>query len=82
MLLEEPEYALETYNALNDTDYTDTGAVVIQKLGGKVLLSVRNDASFLIDACLNLYEHQSTFNPNMPLRFLLYFSDLIWDYVH
>jgi hypothetical protein len=34
-----------------------------------------------IDAFLNLYEHQSTYNPNMPLRFMLYFSDMMWDFV-
>jgi hypothetical protein len=81
MLLEEAEYALDTYNALNKTDYTDPSMVTIQKLDGKVLLSIRNDASFLIDAFLNLYEHQSTYNPNMPLRFMLYFSDMLWDFV-
>jgi predicted transposase YdaD len=81
MLLEEPENALDTYNALNKTDYADPGMVRIQRLDGKVLLSMRNDASFLIDAFLNLYEHQSTYNPNMPLRFMLYFSDMLWDFV-
>lgn len=44
MLEEEPEYALDTYNALNGTNYTDPSIVKIQKLGGKILLSVRNDA--------------------------------------
>lgn len=27
--------------------------------------------------CLNLYEHQSTFNPNLPLRDLFYVADLL-----
>ena len=27
---------------------------------------------FCFDMQLNLYEHQSTWNPNMPLRFLMY----------
>ena len=44
MLEEVPEYALDTYNALNGTNYTDPSIVKIQKLGGKILLSVRNDA--------------------------------------
>ena len=39
-----------------------------------VMLSVSNDASFIFDAYLNMYEHQSTYNPNMPLRFLIYVS--------
>ena len=32
--------------------------------------------SFIIDIRLELYEHQSTFNPNLPLRDLLYAADL------
>ncbi len=40
-------------------------------------MTIRNDASFVLDAYLNLYEHQSTYNPNMPLRFLIYFSNLM-----
>ena len=81
MLEEEPKYALDTYNALNGTDYVDEDAITIQKLDGRVLLSIRNDASFLLDSFLNLYEHQSTYNPNMPLRQLLYFSDLMWEMI-
>lgn len=46
-----------------------------------VLLSIRNDASFVPDSYLSLYEHQSTYNPNMPLRFLIYFSNLMLDMV-
>ena len=81
MLEEEPKYALDTCNALNGTDYVDENAITIQKLDGRVLLSIRNDASFLLDSFLNLYEHQSTYNPNMPLRQLLYFSDLMWKMI-
>ena len=39
------------------------------------LLSIKNDVSFLIDGRLSLYEHQSTYNPNLPLRFLLYIAN-------
>ncbi len=35
---------------------------------------MKNDLSFIIGSQLNLYEHQSTWNPNMPLRGLLYFA--------
>ena len=38
--------------------------------------TMQNDLSFVIDSRLSLYEHQSTYNPNLPLRFLLYLSDL------
>lgn len=37
---------------------------------------MKNDISFLIDSQLNLYEQQSSYNPNMPLRGLMYFAEL------
>ena len=42
-------------------------------------LSVRNDASFIVDARLSIYEHQSTVCPNMPVRSLIYFSVIVSD---
>ena len=35
-------------------------------------MNMKNDVAFLVDFQLNLYEHQSTWNPNMPLRNLFY----------
>jgi hypothetical protein len=73
MLLEEPENALEIYNALNGTNYQDPKIVQIMNLHKGISLSVRNDAELVIDFDLNIYEHQSTYNPNMPLRSLVYY---------
>ena len=42
-----------------------------------ISLTIRNDAAFIIDMNLNVYEHQSTYNPNMPLRVLMYLSDIL-----
>ena len=81
MLMEVPEYALEVYNVLNGSLYSNPSQIQIMKLEKGVLLSIRNDASFLLDAYLNLYEHQSTYNPNMPLRFLIYFSNLMLEII-
>ena len=81
MLMEIPEYALEVYNVLNDSHYTDPSQIQIIKLEKGVLLSIRNDASFILDSYPNLYEHQSTYNPNMPLRFLIYFSNLMLEII-
>ena len=39
-------------------------------------MTIKNDVSFIIDMRLSLFEHQSTYNPNMPLRFLLYLADI------
>lgn len=81
MLTEIPEYALDIYNALNDTSYHDPNAVEIVKLKNGIVLSMRNDASFVLDSFLNLYEHQSTYNPNMPLRFLIYFANMMQEQI-
>ena len=35
---------------------------------------MKNDLAFLLDLHISLYEHQSTKNPNMPLRDLFYIS--------
>lgn len=39
-------------------------------------IGMKNDLSFLLKDEMNLYEHQSTFSPNFPLRGLFYFADL------
>ena len=82
MLMEEPENVLDVYNALNGTSYNDPEQVIIKKTGEKSFkLSVRNDASFLIDSELSIYEHQSTKSSNMPLRQLIYVTELYKDSV-
>ena len=77
MMLQIPEYALDVYNAMNDSAYTDPDMIQIMRLENGISLSVRNDASFFISNYLNLYEHQSTYSPNAPLRFLIYLTDLL-----
>ena len=57
-------------------DYQNPDELQINTLENAIYLSMKNDLSFLIDCQLSLYEHQSTYNPNMPLRFLFYLSDL------
>ena len=77
MMLQIPEYALDVYNAMNDSVYTDPDMIQIMRLENVISLSVRNDASFFISNYLNLYEHQSTYSPNAPLRFLIYLTNLL-----
>ncbi len=67
---------LELYNAVNDTNYTDPEEMEINTLEDVVYMGMKNDTSFLIKDVLNLYEHQSTFSPNLPLRGLFYFTKL------
>ena len=77
MLLEEKRRALELYNAVNDSDYDDPEQVVINTIEGGFELSIQNDASFIFDNTLSIYEHQSTYCTNMPLRSLIYFTTLV-----
>ena len=81
MLMENKTYALEVYNALNHTNYTDPETVEVVELDKGVSLSMRNDASFIVDMSINFYEHQSTYNPNMPLRSLIYMVNTLENWL-
>ncbi|MEE0714230.1 MAG: hypothetical protein U0M58_06815 [Blautia sp.] len=76
MLFEDKEHLLELYNAVSGKHYTNPEMLEINTLENAIYMAIRNDISFLIDARLSLYEHQSTYSPNLPLRFLLYISAL------
>ena len=72
---------LDLYNAINNTNYTNPDELEITTLEDVIYMSMKNDMSFIISSTLNLYEHQSTFNPNMPIRGLMYFSRLYEAYI-
>ena len=76
MLFGKKERLLKLYNAISGRKYMDPEALEINTLENAIYLGMKNDLSFLIDDQLSLYEHQSTVNPNLPLRFLFYISDL------
>ena len=76
MLFEDRNNLLELYNAMSGKHYTDPELLEINTLENAIYMSIRNDISFLIDGRLSLYEHQSTYSPNLPLRFLFYISHL------
>ncbi len=77
---ERKENALELYNALNGTTYDDPDSLEITTLDDVIYLKVKNDVSFLLADEMVLWEHQSTPNPNMPLRGLIYFGRLYSAY--
>ena len=81
MLMEDKANALEVYNALNGSAFTDPEVVEIVQLEKGVSLSIRNDASYIIDMNFCLYEHQSTYNRNMPLRSMIYFVNALDDWL-
>ena len=72
MIFSMRENLLSLYNAVNHSHYTDASELEIVTLKNAVYMNMKNDQAFLLDMQLNLYEHQSTWNPNMPLRFLMY----------
>ena len=76
MIFSEKEKLLELYNAVSGKNYKNPELLTINTLENAIYMSMKNDISFLIDSRLSLYEHQSTYNPNIPLRFLHYLSDL------
>ncbi len=76
MLFSNKKRLLRLYNAMSGKKYTNPELLTINTLENAIYMSMQNDLSFLIDMRLSLYEHQSTYNPNIPLRFLLYLSDL------
>ena len=80
-LFRDRKHLLELYNALNGTDYQDERELTITTLEGAIYMGMKNDLSFIVDSVMNLYEHQSTWNPNMPLRGLIYFAKLYQVYV-
>lgn len=81
MIFRDREALLSLYNAVNGSEYTDSEAITINTVEDAVYMGMKNDNSFLIANYLNLFEAQSTWNPNMPLRGVFYFAALFRGYV-
>lgn len=71
-LFEDKRELLSLYNAVSGATYDNPDELEIVTLENAIYMSIKNDLAFIVDFELNLYEHQSTGNPNMPLRFLQY----------
>lgn len=76
MLYRNKKELLELYNAISGNNYQDPEILEINTLENAIYMSMHNDISFIIDSRLSLYEHQSTYSPNLPLRYLLYVADI------
>ena len=72
---------LSLYNALNDTEHTDEDLIEINTIEDAIYIGYKNDISFVIDSELNLYEHQSSVNKNMPIGGLIYLTELYKGYI-
>lgn len=80
-LFRDKKSLLELYNALNGTTHQDPEELTITTIDDVLYLGYKNDCSFIIGNYLNLYEHQSTFNPNMPIRGLIYLVGAFESYI-
>ncbi len=80
MIFSDKKELLELYNAMNGTNYADPDDLIVNTLENAIYMAMHNDVSFLIDKRLNLYEHQSSYSPNLPLRFLFYVADVYSDF--
>lgn len=80
MLFSDRNELLKLYNAINGTSYDDPDLLQVNTLENAIYMSMQNDVSFIIEMRLNLYEHQSTYSPNLPVRYLLYVADVYSDY--
>jgi hypothetical protein len=77
LLFSDPAILRELYNALEGVTLDPGVPISINTLEGALFKDQLNDLSFLVDNKLVvLIEHQSTINPNMPLRLLMYIGRL------
>ena len=70
------EWTLGLYNAVNGTDYTDLDSIEFTTMEDAVYMGMKNDVSFILCHVMNVYEQQSSYNPNMPVRQLMYAAKL------
>ena len=81
-IFKEKENILALYNAMNHSNYTDLDQLeILDNENDVIYLNYKGDVSFIIDPCLFLYEHQSSYNPNMGVRGLIYFAQMYNSYM-
>lgn len=80
MIFNDKSELLKLYNAINGTNYENPEMLTITTLDNAIHMTMKNDLSFIIDMRLALYAQQSTVNPNLPLRFLMYITDIYSSY--
>ena len=71
------ENTLSLYNALNGTDYQNPEDIQLNTLENVYFVGMKNDISFVICDEIDIWEQQSSWNENIPLRELIYFVELI-----
>lgn len=78
MLFNDKKKLIELYNAVFDTDYGPDTPIDIKTIEDVLFVHMKNDIAFTLDnKFIVLTEHQSTVNPNMPVRNLVYLSTIL-----
>ncbi|MBQ8798941.1 MAG: hypothetical protein IJZ55_05175 [Lachnospiraceae bacterium] len=77
----EKQKIISLYNALNGTNYSEDEEVEVTTIHDVIYINMKNDVSFIVDSHMSLFEQQSSLNPNMPLRGLMYFGNLYDSYI-
>ena len=73
---EHKDWSLSLYNAVNGTSYSEPDMISIETLTQVLYMGMHDDVALMLMDELNLYEHQATFNPNLPLRMLQYIANI------
>ena len=79
---ENKKWTLSLYNAVNHSAYTEPEDIQITTMSDVLYMGMKNDISFILANTVSIYEQQSTFNPNMPLREFMYAARLYDKYIH
>ena len=85
---ENKKWTLSLYNAIHGTSYDDPSAITINTIEDVVYMGMKNDLSILVSEnislykSMELYEQQSSYNPNMPVRAFMYAGKLYDKFIH
>ena len=75
------EWTLSLYNGVNGTSHENPEDIHFTTIENAVYMGMKNDVSFVLFYVMNIYEQQSTYNPNMPVRQLMYAGKLYDKYI-
>lgn len=78
---ENRKWILELYNAVNGSNHRNADDIRITTIEDVIYMGMKNDVSLLLCDVMSIYEQQSTFNPNMPIRQMMYAGRLYDKYI-
>ena len=78
---QEKKESLSLYNSIMKTDYTDPDELEIVTLNSAIYIGRKNDNAIILHFNMLMTEFQTTFNPNMPLRTLIYVANEYEKYI-